>query len=144
MARISNIYEFNKLRKKYDDSLDADIFFEGLSNGIESEPTNEIFKIDNSKGTTILTPKDLKEHIDDFIHNEIDLYASVKVREQIKYTELALSDKIKIFEKDLIKHIDNKLDMLSEKIIEMIISRIVEERVNDLVDKKLEKLKNLL
>lgn len=100
--------------------------------------SNNTLQFENKNGENVLiTPLELKEHISEFITNEINLYADASVNEYQK----KLVRRLNIQMINIEFHINNKLNKMTEDIISATTSRIINEEVNRRVDEKLQKIK---
>lgn len=124
MAKITNIVGFN-----------ADRLLEN----------NERIKIKNVNDETILmTADDLKAVMVSYLREEMDFFANgISKQDKIKLQE-RLNFKLKQFEIAMIRHIDDKLNDITEKIVSTCTDRIINEEVEKRVEEKLNKIKKLL
>jgi hypothetical protein len=111
MARIPRIDEFN------------------LSGGIEN------LRIKKTNGDTIiLTVEEARESIRNLMVDEIGLIAnelSVEVRERVK---LAIDAKLEGFQEAMLKHINDKITKITERLVEETLNRTIRERVNTKIE----------
>jgi len=129
MGKIINLSEYNNSRKTA--SIEK-VDFETLS-----------FK--NKEGNSVIVkPLEVKSVLREYVAEELSLYADdVIANNKFKLTN-DVNNRMLDFEERLNKHIDEKIDSLTERIMEKIVSRTIEEEVNKLLGEKLLKLKELL
>lgn len=105
----------------------------------------ESFKIENKNGDVLLfTPKELRLELKQYIEDELRLFSSDGVADIKKNAIENIESKLKLMEKSLLNHIDNKFNKITETIIESILNHKFEEEVNRRLNAKLEKIKNSL
>jgi hypothetical protein len=124
MAKLSNIIAFNA-----DRLLD----------------NNQTLKIKNVKDETILmTADDLKAVMIEYLTNEMDFFnEGISKKNKLKLEE-RLNFKLKQFEIAMIRHIDDKLNKITEKIVSTCTDRVINEEVEKRFEEKLKNLKKLL
>lgn len=132
MAKIIDLQSYNTLRGS--DTIISNTFENqiGLSNTL---------KFENKNGDNIvITPLELKEHISDFINNEVNLYADDTVKQ---YRE-QLQRRLDVQMSNIEGHINDKINKMTEAIISTTTSRIINEEVNRRVDEKLRKIRKAI
>jgi hypothetical protein len=92
----------------------------------------------------IMTVDETKELLRGFIKDELDFFAQEVSKQRKLELEERLNFKLKQFENSIVRHIDDKLDKITERIIELTLNRTIENEVEKRLNKKLEKLKNSL
>ena len=132
MAKIIDLEGYNGLR----DSVTL------ISTGGEFiNSVSHSFKFENKNGDNIvITPQELREHISDFLTNEVNLYADETIRE---YRE-QLKRRLDVQMSNLENHINDKINKITEAIISSTTSRVIEEEVNRRVDEKLRKIRKAI
>ena len=120
MASISNLGEFNAGRY-------------------------EALKIKTANDETVLmTTDDLKAVMIEYLSEEMNFFADgIHKKDKIKLQE-RLDFKLKQIETGMLRHIDDKLNGITERIISNCTNRIIEGEVERRVNEKLQKLKNLI
>ena len=120
MANISNLGEFNASRY-------------------------EALKIKTANDETVLmTANDLKAVMVEYLSEEMNFFADgIVKKDKIKLQE-RLDFKLKQIETGIMRHIDDKINGITEKIISNCTNRIIEGEVDRRVDEKLEKLKKMI
>lgn len=105
----------------------------------------EPFSLKNGSDETILlTSEELKSMMLEFLTTEMDFFSDeIYKKDKTKLLE-RLNFKLKHLENEMIRHIDDKINGITEKIVLNMTNRIVEEEVKRRVDEKLNKIKNLL
>lgn len=140
MARIRDLLTYNSDRIDVIDSASH------LSNShLIDVSMFQTYKFDNKNGDSmVITPKELKGEIDDFLRNELDIYSDLFIAE-IKFKLIEKVNKsLKDFEESLSKHIDDKINIITENIISLSTKRIINDEVNKRVEEKLQRIKELL
>jgi len=105
----------------------------------------ELMKIRTANDETILfTKSEAREALVKYITDELDMFAN-DLGTNVK-TELGtrIMFKLTTFEHEMVRHIDNKFDTITEKIVDLILNRKIEEEVNKRVEQKLKKIKDSL
>jgi len=120
MARLANLETFNNNRK-------------------------DLMKIKNASDEAILmTAEDLKAVMIDYLKTEMDFFADgITKQDKVKLQE-RLDFKLKQIETGMLRHIDDKLNGITEKIVSNFTNRIIEAEVERRVEAKLQKIKNSL
>lgn len=136
MAKIIDLGTYNSLRGgdgvTISDTGNISNSFGSISN---------TFKFENKDGDKIvITPLELKEHIFDFITNEVDLYAD----ETIKLYTNQLKGRLDVQISKIEEHINNKINKMTEDIISTTTNRLIQEEVNRRVDEKLRKIRKAI
>jgi hypothetical protein len=132
MAKIIDLQTYNGLRGS--DTIISTTFENqiGLSN---------TFKFENKNGDNIvITPKELRGHLVDFLKNEIDLNADSTVELCKGQLERRLDVQISKLE----EHINDKINKMTQDIISATTSRLIQEEVNRRVDEKLRKIRKAI
>lgn len=120
MARISNLSEYNDNRKDY----------------MKIKTVND--------ETVLMTADDLKAVMVDYLKTEMNSFADGIVKQDKSKLQERLDFKLKQIETGMIRHIDDKINGITEKIISNCTNRIIEGEVERQVEEKLKKLKGLL
>ena len=129
MARISNLNEYNHIRR--DD--DADF--------IGYDYDNSSVKFTNSYGDDIvIKPKELKEELHKFIDQELLSQTQDDIEQKKEYLKRELDKKLNEFELSLKQHVENKINKITQEVIENVMSRTFEDRVKQEVKQRLKKL----
>jgi Ni,Fe-hydrogenase maturation factor len=133
MARISDLNGYNQLR-----------ICDSLSDSIQIV-SNDFVKFTNSYGDDmVITPKELREELHKFIDQELLSQTQEDIERKREYLKREIDKRLAEFETSLKRHIDDKIDKITETIIESALSRVVEERVNQRVNEKIKQIKKLL
>jgi hemerythrin-like domain-containing protein len=133
MARISDLTQYNDLRR-----------IGSLSDSIQIV-SNDFVKFTNSYGDDmVITPKELKEELHKFIDQELLSQTQEDIERKREYLKREIDKRLAEFETLMKRHIDDKIDKITETIIESALSRVVEERVNQRVNEKIKQIKKLL
>lgn len=136
MAKIIDLGTYNSLRGNDVVSISDT---GNISNSFGS--ISNTFKFENKDGDKIvITPLELKEHIFDFITNEVDLYAD----ETIKLYTNQLKGRLDVQISKIEEHINNKINKMTEDIISTTTNRLIQEEVNRRVDEKLRKIRKAI
>lgn len=94
--------------------------------------------------TVLMTTDDLKSVMIEYLSEEMNFFADgIQKKDKIKLQE-RLEFKLKQIETGMIRHIDDKINGITEKIISNCTNRIIEGEVDRRVNEKLQKLKNLI
>jgi hypothetical protein len=129
MARLINS-ELGQFRKP---SIDYD--------GISSNA----IKIEKANGDVILfTPHEAKEVLREYITEELELYTDEISRKRKAQIEERINFKLKELENSLVRHVDYKINKITEKIVSLTIDRMVKEEVDKRVSEIMLKLKSNL
>ena len=133
MARISDLRGYNELR-----------ISDSLSDSIQIV-NNDFVTFTNTYGhEMVITPIELKEELHNFIDQELLSQTREDVERKREYLKKEIDRRLNEFETSLKRHIDDKIDKITETIIESALSRVVEERVNQRVNEKIKQIKKLL
>lgn len=102
-------------------------------------------KIKNASDEAILmTAEDLKAVMIDYLKTEMNFFADgIAKQDKIKLQE-RLDFKLKQIETGMLRHIDDKLNGITEKIVSNFTNRTIEAEVERRVEAKLQKIKNSL
>lgn len=129
MAIISNLNAYNHIRR--DD--DADF--------IGYDYDNSSVKFTNSYGDDIvIKPKELKEELHKFINQELLSQTQDDIENKKVYLKKEIDKKLNDFESSLYKHIEDKINKITEKVIESTLNRVFEDKVKEEVKRRLKKL----
>lgn len=121
MAHISHLEEFNNNRK------------------------HELIKVKNINNEIILFSKEeALEALIKYISDDLNFLGNRIAFDKKNELDNKVALKLNSIEKSLLKHIDDKMNKISEKIISSTISRVIEEEVEKRVDIKLKKIKDAL
>jgi F0F1-type ATP synthase membrane subunit b/b' len=125
MARISNLQAYNTSR--YDSVL---------------TPINgDFLTFENKKGEEIvITPKELREELHKFIDQELLSQTQSDIERKKEYLKKEVDKQLNQFETSLKRHIEDKLNNITEKIIESVLERVFEDKVKQEVKRRLNKL----
>ena len=132
MAKIIDLQSYNSIRGS--DSIISTTFDNqiGLSNTL---------KFENKYGDNIvITPIELKEHITEFLSNEVNLYADETIREYREQLKRRLDVQMSSIE----AHINDKINKITQDIISTTTSRLINEEVNRRVDERLKKIRKAI
>ena len=153
MAKIIDLPRFNSDRIEYTSprsyidgtgvitNLNTSDTIQIGSNYIGSSNNYDILQFENKNGDKIvITPLELKEHISEYITNEINLYADESV---IEYRE-KLQRRLDVQMSNIECHINDKINKMTEDIISTTTSRLINEEVNRRVDEKLRKIRKAI
>lgn len=120
MARICNLGEFNA----------------GRYEALEIKTAND--------ETVLMTTDDLKAVMIEYLSEEMNFFADgIHKKDKIKLQE-RLDFKLKQIETAMVRHIDDKINSITETIISNCTTRIIDGEVNRRVEEKIDKLKKLL
>lgn len=92
----------------------------------------------------VLTVDETKKILRDFINEELSFFAEDVIKSRRIEVEERLNFKLKQFENSMIRHIDDKLNKITEHIVSLTINRVIEEEVNKRLEIKLDKIKKQL
>lgn len=114
-----------------------------------SEPKEEFhgdaLKFENKNGDVIVfTLKEAKEVLQNYLHEELELFADEVAKNNRSKISERVEFKIKQIERGLLEHIDFKFLKIEEKIINATIDRMIEEEVQKRLEIKLKQIKDLL
>lgn len=126
MARISDLNAYNDFRKP-----------ESLWEPIEKRT----FKFENQKGDEIIiTPQELRSELHKFIDNELLSQSQEDIERKREYLKRAIDKQLNEFELSLKRHIEDKINKITETIIERSMERVFEDRVKQEVKNRIKKL----
>jgi hypothetical protein len=133
MARIYNLKDYNTNRKE-------GIFFEDGGDG-----DFEALKFENKQGDImVVRPQEVKDVLKDYIKFQLNEIADdittnfgSKIKERLEF-------RLKQFEIGLMKHVDDKINKITEKVVENTMNRIIQNEVDRRINEKLKKLKEFL
>jgi hypothetical protein len=149
MAKIIDLPRFNSDRIEYTSPrqyTDGSGVITNLnsSSGIIGHITanfSNTLQFENKNGDNIvITPLELKEHISEFITNEINLYAD----ESVKLYKEGLERRLDVQMSKIEEHLNDKIIKMTQEIISTTTSRLIQEEVNRRVDEKLRKIKKAI
>jgi flagellar biosynthesis/type III secretory pathway protein FliH len=110
-----------------------------------NENRQELLKIKNANNDTLLlTKEEVKEILIKYIDEELDFFTSGITKRRVDEIIEGVNYRLNRFEKSLDKHINDKINEITEKIIKNSTTNIIEQRVNEKLTEKLENLKKLL
>lgn len=92
----------------------------------------------------LLTADEVKEILRGFITEELGYFSEDFSKKRKLEVEERLNFKLKQFENSMIRHVDDKINNITEKIVELLLNRKIEEEVEKRLNKKLDKLKKTL
>jgi hypothetical protein len=98
----------------------------------------------NSDESMLLTIDEVKESLRGFIKEELGYFAEDVTKQRRLDLEERLNFKLKQFENSMIRHIDDKINKITERIVELSLNRTIEQEVEKRLNKKLEKIKKAL
>lgn len=128
MARISDLQTYNDVRR-------TDEIWTPLSTSKES------IKFTNSNGDdVIISPIELKEELHKFIDQELLSQTQGDVERKKEYLKREVDKQLNQFETSLKRHIEDKLNNITERIIESVFERVFEDKVKQEVKRRLNKL----
>jgi hemerythrin-like domain-containing protein len=128
MARISDLNAYNDFRR-------TDEIWTPLSTSKES------IKFTNSNGDdVIISPIELKEELHKFIDQELISQTQGDIERKKEYLKREVDKQLNQFETSLKRHIEDKLNNITERIIESVLERVFEDKVKQEVKRRLNKL----
>jgi len=92
----------------------------------------------------LLTVDETKEYLRNYIKDELGYFAEDVSRERRLEVEERLNFKLKQIESSMIRHIDEKINKITERIVELSISRVIEQEVETRLNRKLDKIRKTL
>jgi hypothetical protein len=92
----------------------------------------------------ILTVDETRECLRNYIKDELGYFAEDMSRARSLEIEERLNFKLKQIENSMIRHIDEKINKITERIVELSISRVIEQEVETRLNKKLDKIRKIL
>jgi flagellar biosynthesis/type III secretory pathway protein FliH len=102
----------------------------------------DLLKIKTTNDNTVLMSKaELREVLIDYIDKELDLISSGVTRRRVNEIIEDVDKRLNKFEITLEKHINDKINEITERVIEKSTTNLIEERVNH---RLMEKIKSLL
>jgi flagellar biosynthesis/type III secretory pathway protein FliH len=102
----------------------------------------DLLKIKTADENTVLMSKsELREVLIDYIDKELDLISSGVTRRRVNEIIEDVDKRLNKFEITLEKHINDKINEITERVIEKSTTNLIEERVNH---RLMEKIKSLL
>lgn len=105
----------------------------------------DLIKIKNLSDEVILFNKsEAIEALTKYITEELDLISSGITKETKDKILERVNFRLKQIEITMLKHINDKIDKITEKIVENSLNRIIEKEVNKRLEEKLEKIKQSL
>lgn len=105
----------------------------------------ESIKFENKNGDVLVyTPKEAKYVLQEYINEELNLFADDVVKTNKIVMEQRINFKLKQLEISLLQHIDEKLMKITEKMLELTIERKINEEVEKRLEEKLKKIKKSL
>jgi len=129
MARISDLSGYNQLR-----------IGDSLSDSIQIV-SNDFVKFTNTYGDEmVITPKELKEELHKFIDQELLSQSQGDIERKKEYLKKEVDKQLNQFETSLKRHIEDKLNNITERIIESVLERVFEDKVKQEVKRRLNKL----
>lgn len=96
------------------------------------------------ENTLLLTKDEAKSVLLDYIHDELNLFADSLAKEELRLIDCRIAIKYDKFAESMYKHIDSKINQITERIIAEALSHRIEEEVKKRVAIRLEKIKNEL
>lgn len=98
----------------------------------------------SNEESMILTVDEVKEVLRGFINDELNYFADDISKQRKLNLEERINFKMKQLENSMVRHIDDKINKITERIVELSLNRTIEEEVEKRLNKKLEKLKKSL
>jgi hypothetical protein len=92
----------------------------------------------------VLTVDETKEYLRSFISDELKFFAEDISRERKLEVEERLNFKLRQIENSMVRHIDDKINKITERIVELSLNRVIEQEVEARLNKKLDKLRKQL
>ena len=92
----------------------------------------------------ILTVDETRECLRSYISDELNYFAEDVTKSRRIEIEERLNFKLKQFENSMIRHIDDKINKITERIVELTINRVIEQEVETRLNKKLDKIRKQL
>ena len=145
MAKIIDLPKFNSDRIEYTSPrtyIDGSGVVSNLNSGtIHIGGSSNALQFENKNGDNIvITPIELKEHITEFLSNEVNLYADETIREYREQLKRRLDVQMSSIE----AHLNDKINKITQDIISTTTSRLINEEVNKRVDEKLKKIRKAI
>jgi len=149
MAKIIDLPRFNSDRIEYASPrqyTDGSGVITNLNSssviiGHSTANFSNTLQFENKNGDNIvITPLELKEHISEFITNEINLYAD----ESVKLYKEGLEGRLDVQMSRIEEHLNDKIIKMTQEIISTTTSRLIQEEVNRRVDEKLRKIRKAI
>ena len=92
----------------------------------------------------LLTVDETREYLRSYIKDELGFFAEDITRARSLEIEERLNFKLKQIENSMIRHIDEKINKITERIVELSISRVIEQEVETRLNRKLDKIRKIL
>lgn len=92
----------------------------------------------------VLTVDETKAILRDFINDELSFFAEDTTKQRRIEVEERLNFKLKSFENSMLRHIDDRLDKITERIVELTMNRLIEQEVETRLNQKLDKIRKQL
>jgi hypothetical protein len=105
----------------------------------------EAIKIKTANDETVLmTADDLKAVMVEYLSEELNFFADgITKKDKIKIQE-RVNFKLTQIENGMIRHIDDKINKITENIVSLMTTRMIEEEVAKRVELRIQNIKNLL
>jgi len=107
-------------------------------------------KFDNMKiktasdETVLLSSSEVKEILTKYLNDELDFFAKGITKETKSALTERVNFRLKQIESSLVRHVDDKINGITEKIVSLSTNRVIEEEVNRRVEARLKKIKDSL
>lgn len=113
--------------------------------GLYNEERLKALKINTAVDEAmVLTVDETKEYLRSFISDELNYFAEDVSRERRLEVEERLNFKLRQIENSMVRHIDDKINKITERIVELSLNRVIEQEVETRLNKKLDKIRKQL
>ena len=110
-----------------------------------NQDRQELMKIKTINEEVVLfTKEEARNALIKYIDEELDFFASGISRQRKIELEEEINSKLGQMEIGLLRHIDDKIEKITERILEATINRKINEEVEKRLEEKLKKIKKLL
>jgi len=92
----------------------------------------------------VFTPAEARFALQAYIDEELKMYADDTVKDYKIQLEERINFRLKQFEVQLTRHVDDKINKITETILTKTVNRIIDEEVNKRVEERLNKIKKAL
>lgn len=111
-------------------------------NNVETFNGGPSVSFENKNGDVmVFTPAEARHALRLYIDEELNLYADNTVKDNKIRLEERINFRMKQFENGLTRHVDDKINKITETILTKTVNRIIDEEVNRRVEERLEKIK---
>ena len=97
-----------------------------------------------SDETVLLSSGEVKEILTKYLNDELDFFADGITKETKSALMERVNFRLRQIENCLIRHVDDKINSITEKIVSLSTNRIIEEEINRRVEVRLKKIKDSL